>query len=102
MTEREDVTAFMAETSSELRHIRSELTKMGRVLETLVTLDRRLIRIEEGRDSMTDSLRRAFERLERVEDEIDKWRTFRRIGGWILTLSVALLSVLLGRLLNGA
>lgn len=93
--EKREFVRFMAETRVNLSHIHDEMSQMRKVLEDLVALDRRMIRIEEGRDSINTTMGRAFERIEALEAEVDKWRTFRRVGSVALGVLVPLLVVLL-------
>jgi hypothetical protein len=96
--DKDEIVRFMAETRADLRHISHEMSQMRKVLEDLVALDRRMIRIEEGRDSINATLGRAFDRLEAVEAEVDKWRTFRRVGGVALGIAIPLAVVLMTKI----
>jgi len=95
-----EVVRFMAETRADLHHIRNEMSQMRKVLEDLVALDRRMIRIEEGRDGINATLGRAFDRIEALEAEVDKWRTFRRVGSVGLGVAIPLMVVLLTKVLG--
>lgn len=70
-------------------------------IKEITRLLSRIVRVEENVSEQHRSVKRCFLRLEKVEAELDSWKTARRILIWLITILSSLVSVYLISLING-
>ncbi|ALG67882.1 hypothetical protein [Beggiatoa leptomitoformis] len=71
--------------------------------KTLVRVDEKLdklIVLEERSMNHDKQIQKLEDELEGVKEELSYWKTFRRIGMWLLGISGSILMLLLGYYLN--